>query len=192
MWKLSPSSIEDVLIFSTQYRRTTSKLLHALVHRDYDGLESIHSLQERWKLVLKVFSVIHALMDKVAGANVQWWHAWKVLSSKLAPQEALTNSVPHAQSSLEDILPVLPELLKLLAEVAYEFLLHGEEYLSLSSQSSILNVENHSKFKRELDMVRDTVIPQVIAILLVIVHPSQRHIVDHMAFEFAQRYSTIG
>lgn len=196
-WESSISSIDDVIAQSTRYRRASSKLMHALAYRDSGGQESINSLKERWKLVELIFSVIHSLIDSTTDTNVPWVYDWKYLSSKISKisfQAMVTGKVVQNKGTLKDILPALPELLKLLAEVTYEFLLHGEEFLALSSQSSSVDIVMPSKFSlvNELDVARVSLIPQVIAILSVIVHPSQRHIVDHMSFEFAQRYSTVG
>eukprot|EP01033_Poteriospumella_lacustris_P005440 gene5440-3879_t len=132
-----------------------------------------------------------------ADTNVPWVYDWKYLSSKINKisfEAMVTGKVAQNKGALKDILPALPELLKLLAEVTYEFLLHGEEYLAVSSQLSRVDAEMPSTFSlvSELDVARVSLIPQVIAILSVIVHPSHRHIVDHMSFEFAQRYSTVG
>lgn len=201
-WESSISSIPDngideIISLSTRYRRASSKLLHALAYRDFGGQESINSLKERWKLVELIFSVIHSLIDSTADTNVPWVYDWKYLSSKMSKisfEAMVTGKVAQNKGALKDILPALPELLKLLAEVTYEFLLHGEEYLAVSLQLSRVDAEMPSTFSlvSGLDMARVSLIPQVIAILSVIVHPSQRHIVDHMSFEFAQRYSTVG
>lgn len=198
-WQPLTSNIDDIITRSTQYRRTSSKLLHAMAYRDFGGQESISSLQERWKLVEFIFLVVHMLLEStITDTNASWVYYWRHLSSKMSQissQAKAIGNVSRTQSSpLKEVLLALPELLKLLAEVAYEFLLHGEEFLVSSSKSSSADVETTSKVSlvNQLDMVRESLIPQVVAILSVIVHPTQRHIVDHMSFEFAQRYSTVG
>lgn len=202
--------LETIMSLLSRYRTVASKYVHALVasvsheNIDFHGIfdagrhELLLSLEQRWDIVNFYGRLYQAMIvenigissNSPTGIVAKTWNNVTIEWPSFFSSSSYNFAFQKSQISEEDVLAVTPEMMKMLAEVSYEYLLNGEEYqqseMFANSSSSVTTA-----LTSQLLFTRSILIPNVLSILLQTVHFDQRHIVESMIEEFRGHYGDI-
>lgn len=170
--------VNQILMSATKYRMAISKLIHVTNHRNNHGMESITSLQTRRRAYELLGHVVCSqLLRQVDPFIASLFSHAEILEGKFKVdnEELLQINFRPLPQHKQEIRSLLPELLKLTAELGYEYLtnawvfqhnggLHKEENATLKKTEIHLRLQLH--------------------ILKAIVHSTQTFVIESMINDF--------
>lgn len=195
MDSVSSLPLEILVPLLSKYRTVASKFLHAYASNwTTNGKDNVPTLLQRWQLVLFYTDVVDALVVAATqNARDEWSTSWDkfVIALQRSTRSYTSTYTIHRSMvvSYNAVYHQFPELLKLLLEVSYEFLLHSEDIFPDSKlyagTSMFIHNDTHYELLRAIDFTRKTLMPKLLDLLRSIVHPQQRYIVDKMIQDFS-------
>lgn len=210
------SQVNPVMSLLSRYRTVASKFIHAKVHLESQGQESNFSLTERWKLVQLYAFAAQSLIEScnwpefhIGGYVQSQWSAVvdvgdlsKALFSPF-PLHSINKEFVVSANDANEVFSAIPELLKMLLEISFEYLVHAEQLqdpleasalvdgnaaeieIVLLQNSTNINYNHHTLSIK----LRNSFISDLLVILKNIVRSDQKNIVDNMIKDFHTRYS---
>lgn len=182
------TALVDVM---SSYRMVVSKYLHAMVYASTSGMETVETLQRRYDAFHIALCTLYAFLDileepfhpsptaQVDGTLPQYTGVicrdMIHCNGSVASQKLLSDDV-----KLDAILEV-PELLKLTAELGFEYLVVSDSIVS-NKEHILFEVDRYSEYLN-LQERRHHVVQVLVELLDMLeqrVHPHQRSIVTSM------------